>query len=149
MNGYETQNVTFQVSGDEATVVNVTLRRLAVSKATRRTEPATTTESVVDESSMTTNTEPGTSPDYSGDGSTSLPTELSFVMTTTESADEDEPSTFLEDPAAGDDYVEVLEEPVPGAVFSSASSLLTCTFPLASTFSLVFPLTALMMRQLV
>ena len=67
MEGYEPRNVPFVVSGDEATVLNVTLRRLAVSTPT--TSVAVVVESMMTASSPA-NTPSTSSLDYPGDGST-------------------------------------------------------------------------------
>lgn len=129
--GYEPLEEPFQVRGDEATILNVTLRRLAVS-------PSTNTDGdgvVVVVGSMNVSTEPPCLPTAKTEN---VINDLS-VTTTLETT-----STILSDPEVpyqleGDEYVEsTVDTPSIGAVSSSAFRHRDCTLSFIS-----FPLSVM------
>ena len=72
--GYEPHEEPFDVMGDEATVLNVTLRRLAVSLSSTSSSPTLLPTGTVEDASGSTNmTSPSDPDDSSGDGNTQDP----------------------------------------------------------------------------
>jgi len=132
--GYEPLEAPFQVRGDEATILNVTLRRLAVS-------PSTNTDGdgvvVVVVESMNVSTEPPCLPTRKTEEDVDDLSVTTTLETTTTILSNPE-FTFQLD---GDEYVESTEDtPSIGAVSSSAPRHLDCTL----VFSLTsFPLSVL------